>query len=119
MTDRPTARFAGTQSSRASLFHEAQAIIEHEYGDDVAVDGLAQRVLASRRQLQRAFTDAGTSVRAELGAVKMRQAAKLLVSSSLPVGAIASRVGYRQPAHFADAFRRRHGMTPSQYRQRA
>jgi AraC-like DNA-binding protein len=74
-------------------------------------------VLASRRQLQRVFTDAGTSVRAELRAVRMRQAAELLLGSSLSVRAIASRVGYRQPAHFANAFRQRHGVTPSQYRK--
>jgi AraC family transcriptional regulator of adaptative response / methylphosphotriester-DNA alkyltransferase methyltransferase len=114
---RRPARFAGTRSSRASLFRDAQAIIQRDYGEDVAVDALAQRVLASRRQLQRAFTDAGTSVRAELGAVRMRHAAALLSGSSLSVRAIASRVGYRQPAHFANSFRRRHGVTPSQYRQ--
>jgi AraC family transcriptional regulator of adaptative response / methylphosphotriester-DNA alkyltransferase methyltransferase len=111
------AKFPGTRSSRASLFRDAQAIIQRGYGEDLAVDALARRVLASRRQLQRVFTDAGTSVRAELHAVRMRHAAELLVASSLPVREVASRVGYRQPAHFADAFRRRHGVTPSKYRQ--
>jgi AraC family transcriptional regulator of adaptative response / methylphosphotriester-DNA alkyltransferase methyltransferase len=114
---RQPAKLAGTRSSRASLFREARAIIRREYGEDVAVEGLARRVLASRRQLQRAFTDAGTTVRAELGAVRMRHAAELLLGSSLPVREVASLVGYRQPAHFANAFRRRHGVTPSQYRQ--
>jgi AraC-like DNA-binding protein len=28
-------------------------------------------------------------------------------------------VGYRQPAHFAKAFRRRYGVTPARYRDRA
>jgi AraC-like DNA-binding protein len=29
---------------------------------------------------------------------------------------VARRVGYRQPAQFAKAFRRHHGMSPSAYR---
>jgi AraC family transcriptional regulator, regulatory protein of adaptative response / methylphosphotriester-DNA alkyltransferase methyltransferase len=112
-----TAKFAGTRSSRATLFREALAIIQREYGEDLAVEALARRVQASRRQLQRAFTDAGTSVRAELRGLRMRHAADLLLSSSLSMRDVGSRVGYRQPAHFSNSFRRSHGVTPSQYRQ--
>ena len=118
-TGRWPAKLPGTRRSRASLFRDARAIIQHEYGEDLAIEALARRVLASRRQLQRVFTDAGTTVRAELRAVRMQRAAQLLVDSSLPVREVASVVGYRQPAHFADAFRRRYGVTPSQYRQAA
>jgi AraC-like DNA-binding protein len=32
--------------------------------------------------------------------------------------AAAAMVGYRQPAHFATAFRRRFGVTPARYRMR-
>ncbi len=31
---------------------------------------------------------------------------------------VAHRVGYRQPAQFAKAFRRHHGASPSAYRSR-
>jgi AraC-like DNA-binding protein len=31
---------------------------------------------------------------------------------------VAHRVGYRQPAQFAKAFRRHHGLSPSTYRSR-
>jgi AraC-like DNA-binding protein len=37
----------------------------------------------------------------------------------LTVRQAALLVGYRQPAHFAKAFRRRYGVTPAQYRDRA
>ena len=36
--------------------------------------------------------------------------------ADLTVREVAQRVGYRQPAQFAKAFRRRHGTTPSRYR---
>ena len=118
-TGRWPAKLPGTRRSRASLFRDARAIIQREYRQDLAVEALARRVLASRRQLQRVFTDAVTTVRAELRTVRMARAAELLVGSSLSVREVASAVGYRQPAHFADAFRRRHGVTPSQYRKDA
>jgi AraC family transcriptional regulator, regulatory protein of adaptative response / methylphosphotriester-DNA alkyltransferase methyltransferase len=116
MPRRPAKR-PGTRSSRARVFRDAQAIIQREYAKDLAVEALARSVLASRRQLQRVFTEAGTTVRAELTAVRMKRAAELLLGSSLSVREVACLVGYRQPAHFADTFRRGYGVTPSQYRK--
>jgi AraC-like DNA-binding protein len=46
----------------------------------------------------------------------MRAAAELLRSRALTVREVAHRVGYRQPAQFAKAFRRHHGLAPSDYR---
>jgi AraC-like DNA-binding protein len=48
----------------------------------------------------------------------MDAAAELLARGSLTVREVAQRVGYRQPAQFAKAFRRRHGLSPSSYRSR-
>jgi AraC family transcriptional regulator of adaptative response / methylphosphotriester-DNA alkyltransferase methyltransferase len=46
----------------------------------------------------------------------MQRAAELLAETSIPVGDIAARVGYRQPAQFAKAFARVHGVPPTRYR---
>src|SRR4051812_33836256 len=99
------AKSAGTRSLRASLFPDAHAIIRPEYSEDLGVEAPGRRVPASRRQLQRVFADAGRRVRAELRAVRMRRASELLLGSSVSVREVASTVGYRQPAHFSDAFR--------------
>ena len=48
----------------------------------------------------------------------MDAAAELLARGSLTVREVAQRVGYRQPAQFAKAFRRHHGLSPSTYRTR-
>jgi AraC-like DNA-binding protein len=40
----------------------------------------------------------------------------MLTTRSLTVREVAHRVGYRQPAQFAKAFRRHHGQSPSDYR---
>jgi AraC-like DNA-binding protein len=48
----------------------------------------------------------------------MDRAADLLRTRPLTVREVAQRVGYRQPAQFAKAFRRRHGVAPAAYRRR-
>ena len=49
----------------------------------------------------------------------MDRAADLLAERDLTVREVAQRVGYRQPAQFAKAFRRRHGSAPSMFRSQA
>jgi AraC-like DNA-binding protein len=106
-----------TTQLRTSLYADATAIVHREYGADLALDDIARRVASSRRQLQRAYKEIGdTTFREHLTAVRMDRAAELLSSRSLTVRDVAQRVGYRQPAQFAKAFRRRHGMSPSAYR---
>jgi AraC family transcriptional regulator of adaptative response / methylphosphotriester-DNA alkyltransferase methyltransferase len=102
---------------RASLLAEANAIVEREYASALALDDVARRVAASRRQLQRAYAEiGGTTFREHLTRVRMERAAELLAARSPTVREVAHRVGYRQPAQFAKAFRRHHGVAPSDYR---
>jgi AraC family transcriptional regulator, regulatory protein of adaptative response / methylphosphotriester-DNA alkyltransferase methyltransferase len=111
-TQRPT-----TIQLRTSLFHEATEIVDQEYGSDLSLDEIARRVASSRRQLQRAYAEIGrTTFRDHLTGVRMEKAAQLLSSRALTVREVAHRVGYRQPAQFAKAFRRHLGVAPSDYR---
>lgn len=102
---------------RTALYEEAMSILEDEYATDITVAELAARVACSCRQLQRAFHEIGdTSFRTALTAVRMDRAADILSSGPVSVRDAARQVGYRQPAQFAKAFRRHHGVSPSQYR---
>jgi AraC family transcriptional regulator of adaptative response / methylphosphotriester-DNA alkyltransferase methyltransferase len=106
-----------TTRLRASLLAEANAIVEREYASELALDDIARRVASSRRQLQRAYAEiGGTTFRDHLARVRMDRAAELLASRGLTVREVAHRVGYRQPAQFAKAFRRHQGVAPSDYR---
>ncbi len=115
----PTQRPA-TIRHRTSLFEDAVEIVEAEYPTELSLDDIARRVASSRRQLQRAYAEIGqTTFREHLTAVRMDKAAELLGSRSLTVREVAHRVGYRQPAQFAKAFRRHHGAAPSAFRSTA
>ena len=99
------------------LFLEAVSIVDDEYPEKLALDAIARRLATSRRQLQRAFAEAGeTSFRSYLQKVRMERAAELLREGGSPVNQVATAVGYRQPAQFAKAFRRHHGAPPSTFR---
>jgi transcriptional regulator GlxA family with amidase domain len=106
-----------TIAYRTNLFQDAAAIVEQEFASDLSLDDIARRVASSRRQLQRAFAEIGrTTFRDHLTTVRMERAAELLVSRAVTVREVALRVGYRQPAQFAKAFRRHHGVSPSDFR---
>ncbi len=112
MTPRPT-----TVRHRTSLFEDAVRIVEAEFASELSLDDIARRVASSRRQLQRAYAEIGrTTFREHLTCVRMERAAGLLATNRLTVREVAGRVGYRQPAQFAKAFRRYRGLAPSAYR---
>ena len=105
-----------TLDLRAALLQDALTILEAEYASQLELDDVARRVLTSRRQLQRCFTDLhGSTFRTTLREMHMRRATELL-ETGMPVGEIARAVGYTQPAQFAKAFRRTFGTSPTQFR---
>jgi AraC family transcriptional regulator of adaptative response / methylphosphotriester-DNA alkyltransferase methyltransferase len=102
---------------RASLLEEANEIVARDYASDLSLDDIARRVASSRRQLQRAYAEIGnTTFRDHLTQVRMDRAAELLATRMFTVREVAHRVGYRQPAQFAKAFRRHRGVAPSDFR---
>jgi len=102
---------------RASLLEEANEIVARDYASELSLDDIARRVASSRRQLQRAYAEIGhTTFRDHLTRVRMDRAAELLATRTFTVREVAHRVGYRQPAQFAKAFRRHRGVAPSDFR---
>ena len=89
---------ADTLELRSELLRDALGILEEDYALPLELDDVARRVLTSRRQLQRIFTELhGCPFRTALREVRMRNAVELLDRSELPVGDIARQVGYTQP----------------------
>jgi AraC family transcriptional regulator of adaptative response / methylphosphotriester-DNA alkyltransferase methyltransferase len=108
----------GTAERREQLYREAMELLARDYAQDLQLEGVARTLATSRRQLQRAFSEVGsTSFRDELAKVRMHHARELLAADGIPVRAVAASVGYHQPAQFAKSFRRHHGTAPSSYRK--
>jgi AraC family transcriptional regulator, regulatory protein of adaptative response / methylphosphotriester-DNA alkyltransferase methyltransferase len=112
-TIRPT-----TLQERRRLYLLARATIARHYRRPLTLERVARALASSPRQLTRAYAQFGqTSFREDLLARRMRAAAQLLIEQpAIPVRDVARIVGYRQPPHFAKAFRRRYGLSPAAFR---
>lgn len=94
----------------------------HQLAQSVAnpvltVDHVAAELGCSRAQIYRLFAARGQSVAGYLYELRMQRAARLLSARpGVAIGTIAMRCGYGGPIAFDKAFRRRFGMTPSDWR---
>ena len=59
----------------------------------------------------------GTTLFGYLSDIRMEEARRLLVQEKLYVGEVAEKMGYQHPHHFAKAFRKKFGVSPSELRQ--
>ncbi|MBB4138205.1 AraC family transcriptional regulator [Gordonia humi] len=84
---------------------------------NMTLEVAARDLTVSPRSLQEYLHLAGTSWRAELASARDGLAIELLRSSSLPVSAIAYRVGFSDARSFRRAFRRQNGCSPDEYRR--
>ena len=110
-----------TLCARRRLYLLARAIVARHYRRGSTLAAVARALASSPRQLQRAYAQFGdVTFREDLMARRLAAAAELLVEQrSIPVRDVARIVGYRQAPHFARAFRRRYGLSPARFRQRA
>ena len=113
----PPQRRTATNALRAALYRDAVAIVRADFGRQLTLTEVSERLAASPRQLRRAFAEiGGTTFRACLCERRMSCATELLTDTELPVHEVAARVGYREPSQFAKAFRWAYGATPSAFR---
>ncbi len=108
-----------TIRQREALYEDATAVVNREFASDLSLDDVARKIATSRRQLQRIYLEIGnTTFRDQLTQVRMERAAEMLTMNGITVREVAGRVGYRQAALFAKAFRLHQGISPSEYRKR-
>lgn len=106
-----------TLGERRRLYLRARAIVQRYYRNELTVESVAKALSISTRQLQRIYAQFGdTTFHDDLVARRLEAAARLLSTPSITVNDVAQRVGFHQSPHFARAFRRRYGVSPSTYR---
>lgn len=82
------------------------------------MEAVAAHVGVSRSYLHRAFHAVfGCAPGAYLTDYRLDRAIQLLRHSTLSVSAVAASAGFSDPFYFSRLFRRRMGMSPSDYRQ--
>ena len=110
-----------TVSARRRLYLLARVVVARHYRRRLTLAVVAGALSSSPRQLQRVYAQFGEiTFQEDLLARRMAAAAELLAKQrAIPVREVARLVGYRQAPHFALAFRRRYGLSPARFRDRA
>ncbi len=104
---------------KSVIVQRAVAWIHAHPGTSLTTADLGRRVGASERTLTRRFKEeVGQALAAYVTATRMRRAAELLMHTDESVEGVAAAVGYTSTSHFHRAFRRVHGSTPQQVRDR-
>lgn len=106
---------------QAKLIQRIQAYIEARYEDSsLSLIGCAETVGVSEAHLSRLFKQQlGLNFNEYLEKLRIGEAQRLLRETELPVNQIGSKVGYNSANSFARAFKRRIGISATEFRERA
>lgn len=103
---------SGERVARVLAWMRENPTAESMLGDLALMAGLSAPHFAAlfRQQTGRAPHDFHRRIR-------MREGARLLATTALPVLEVASRLGYRDPLYFSRVFRKVHGVSPEAFRR--
>jgi AraC-like DNA-binding protein len=94
-------------------------LMHRNLGDQLTIDDMARVAMFSKFHFSRVFRQVtGISPGRFLSAVRLEEAKRLLVSTSLSVADISNMVGYTSVGTFSARFKHSVGLPPTQYRVR-
>lgn len=100
------------------VVHECEERIRERYADAHVLQSIVDRAQIPERTLKRRFRAAtGASLIAYVQNLRVENAKRLLEAGELPVDEISAATGYEDASFFRRLFKRRTGLTPSEYRK--
>ena len=97
---------------------KAKDLIEAHFQEGIKITELAGKIGISRYYLATIFRrEIGISPQEYLMQIRMERAASYLRETAEPIKSVAEHVGYTDSLAFSKAFRRRFGLSPSDYRR--
>ena len=113
-TNSPDALFRDNSVSRT---YKIQKIVSTFYMEDISLEFIAEKLCLSTRQVNRIIQGIyGCSYREIISRTRIEAAARLLVTSDIPVSGIALKVGYQSLRGFYSAFKKHYDCLPKKYR---
>lgn len=100
------------------LFKQVSDYIEKSYMDTINVRLLADLYNINENRLFYVFSKyAGMGAGDYLMLHRLNRAKELLITSDIPIVAVAKSVGYYDPYHFSKRFKKQFGISPSKFRE--
>ena len=109
------------ESKASSLLTKAQAQAQQTVlAEEIAVEKLAAEVNLSASRLRALFkAQTKQTIPQYVKEMKLEQARKLLSETYLRISEIALQVGFNDASRFVRDFKKRYGMTPTEYRRQS
>ncbi len=107
-----------SESNPQDTISRIKKIVEAEYGRDINLNIVAEKMEMNASYLSRLFkTSQGISFIDYLTDVRMKNAKELLKTTQWNVAEIAAKVGYSDSNYFTRLFKKKNGLTPGEYRR--
>ncbi|MEA3337205.1 MAG: response regulator [Chloroflexota bacterium] len=105
-------------SQYLEIIHQARAFIDDNHGKpNLSLNEVAAQVNLSPNHFSTVFSrETGETFKEYLTALKMRKAKELLRTTSLRSSEICFLVGYNDPHYFSHVFKKRTGLSPTEFR---
>ena len=92
--------------------------LQEHLAEEISLNILAEEFHLSPQYISQLFkSEIGVNFLSYLTSIRMEQAKKLLISTSMSIGEISEQSGYSDYRVFTKAFKKNEGCTPSQYRR--
>ena len=115
----PFTALSGTRPAADAEIAACQLWLADHYAEPHVVSTMVERSGLSERSFKRRFTRAtGMAPIDYVHTLRLEEAKQMLETGDLPVEAIAIEVGYEDASFFRRLFRRKVGLSPSDYRRR-
>lgn len=110
-------RVADGRGLGAKVLEDVIGYMHDNLAHDISLDELAAVARLSKHHFLRSFKSAtGATPHAFLVEIRMQRASDLLRARNNTISWVAAQCGYRSPSHFAAAFHRHHGRSPTVFR---
>ncbi|MGG4143629.1 response regulator [Paenibacillus algorifonticola] len=101
-----------------SVVEKAVQFIKLHISEDLSREEIANHVYLNPDYLTRIFKkETGIALSDYLFQERFKIAKELLAKTDMPIGAVASHIGYTNFSHFSRSFRKHTNMNPNEYRQ--
>jgi DNA-binding response OmpR family regulator len=108
----------GGPSREQQLFDRAVTALQHRLASPPGLTELAHEIGTNERKLTEIFRRRlGMTVFDFLLDIRLEKSRLMLENEEMQIQLIADRIGYRNAGDFTRAFRRRYGVSPSEYRR--